>query len=229
MFKIVESKSVVNSFEAHHMVTGEVFSQKGKTAWPSIRGLKITIARAGFEYEGKGTTVPTNETVKTFADSTAAKLGYTEELCDQVYVWVVAQRKAGDERKFKELAPAIGHTAEGFAAAFRVGKARKVAAIPAEVIAERVAKAEVRAEKKANQPVNDTTAAWDSEAANNVAKIHGFSRYRSVKRAVERGDQVAMSVQRLCVAAGQGRTFVPTVAKNEKELLANIAATKKAG
>ena len=51
MFKIMSSAIVKGCFEAYDHETGAFFAPKGRVVYPTERGLKIALARAGESYD----------------------------------------------------------------------------------------------------------------------------------------------------------------------------------
>lgn len=192
------------------------------------------------------------ETPKTWEDSKAFALGYTRERCQEVFDFLLAAHRAsgGDWKAGEAALLAAGHTQEGVWSAFRAGKAMRAAArIAAKKEREASAPAPATARKSippvvdagilsaskkeepAPAPVADaapkTEGAIDplSEIRNSLARANGFKRYRSIRRASERGDARAtalLAAIRAAIAAHEvtlrGLSPEEVASKNEQFL-----------
>ncbi len=162
-------------------------------------------------------------TPKTFEDSTAAKLGFTPEKCDQVYKFVVKARASGltsEETvgKLIETNPTL--TSEAIWAAFRVGKARNIATkvaetkpvvqVPREIVLPEVPDNDARAvaESKSEELV-DKFAAMRQE----LAVASGFPSYLAVRKLARSGNKEARKVRDSIQAKVAAAGYVPPAVK----------------
>lgn len=251
MYNIKASKTVPGMFEAVAS-DGSVFNNgKGKVAYKSEGGLRAALTRMGQVYVEveKPQAEKVEKVAKTFADSQAHKMGFTEETCINIYNWILNERRTGNVDNFAQLAEKLSIqikskiTSKQFNACFRSGQAAHLKATKPEREAKEAAKAAEKAAKALEPKTETVESTWNAEAANAVAKLHGFTNgYRGVRRAARSPENPrhaeALALKSLCVAAGHGKSLAQHIAKvepkampkatNEAELFAALKGLKVA-
>ena len=160
---------------------------------------QVLVSKTGVRFAPPEHLKPKSEdkgTPKTFADSQAAEFGFTEEQCDTVYKYIVEGNKLGRKSSLSvevivKAYPKL--TSKAVWAAFRAGRARRIAAqmsapkvevpgtivlpeLPANVTDREMAEAK-------SETIPDKT--WDDVRANTMAIELGFNSYKDLKQAAK--------------------------------------------
>lgn len=188
------------------LTTAEILTEGPKLIAKGYKQVMVT--KTGVRFEPPEHLKPKSEdkgTPKTFADSQAAKFGFTEEQCDTVYKFIASEAKLGRESAISVEALIKGNptlTPKAVWAAFRVGKARRIAAqMAAPKVEVKVPGTIVLPELPANVNSARETAEAKSEAAFNhaladeKAREAGFQSYRDLRGKAKKGDKKAAQLR----------------------------------